>query len=102
MKPTAPAPLEGHRSHRPPSLLALSDRMQISWQDITVRAPLEVGVQVLPVPLDHRHPAEVRHAHVDDAMGDDLVELILGDLLQLLDQRRAHQTLLLGAMTALA
>src|SRR5450432_4691965 len=84
------------------SAAPLLQLLHLGPRDIAARSPLEVRIQAIGVPHDHRAGLEARHPFFETAFGNGLDEILLAEHLEALDQRRADQALLIRPVTAIA
>src|SRR5262245_34729213 len=78
------------------------EELQAAGLDLAIGTTFQIGVQTFPVLVDHLAGIERRHPLLRTAIHDRGMEIFLRQYFQRFDQRRTHQSLLFGAVAALA
>src|SRR3984893_1043269 len=101
---TSASSAAAHRGseQRRPRSKALSQFLYPGSGDVPIGSPLEIGVKDSEIFHDRLALLEARHPFLGAALGHRLFEILHAERLEALDERRADQTLLIGAVTAIA
>jgi hypothetical protein len=76
------------------------ERLQIARIDLAVGAPLQIRIKVFPILLHHLARTEVAHTLVDASAEYGAMKFAFIERFECVDQRRADEAFLLGAVTA--